>query len=146
MYFWTTSKKYIHYKPIRYAPIVSPKRGSGSPDSVHVDSHMRCLLFKKTLSNQYIFIKIEILFISNFNAFTLCKYEAYFALNLFCGVITLCKNAWHKSLTVPTGASEISPPYFSLSALLFSRCLDVSHRVNRRRRRHIVFVVTVVTL
>ena len=110
------------------------------------DSHMRCLLFKKTLSNQHIFIRIEMLFNSDFNTVTLCKYEAYFALNLFCGIITLCKNAWHKSLTVPTGASEISPPYFSLSALLFSRCLDVSHRVNRRRRRHIVFVVTVVTL
>ena len=134
MYFWTTSQKCIHYKPIRYAPIFSFRlelfsacrhnnslsiktlwrhnwerrlavRGSGSPDSVHVDSHMRCLLFKKTLSNQYIFIRIEMLFISDFNVLILCKYEAYFALNLFCGVITLCKNAWHKSLTVPTGST-----------------------------------------
>ena len=47
---------------------------------------MRCLLFKKTLSNQHIFIRIEMLFNSDFNTVTLCKYEAYFALNLFCGV------------------------------------------------------------
>ena len=66
-------------------------RGSGSPDSVHVDSHMRCLLFKKALSNQYIFIRIEMLFISDFNAFTLCKFWAYFALNRFSWVITLCE-------------------------------------------------------
>jgi hypothetical protein len=45
------------------------------------DSHMRCLLFKKTLSNQYIFIRIEMLFISDFNVLILCKYQAHFALN-----------------------------------------------------------------
>jgi hypothetical protein len=45
------------------------------------DSHMRCLLFKKILSNQYIFIRIEMLFISDFNTFTLCKFAAYFTLN-----------------------------------------------------------------
>ena len=65
-------------------------RGSGSPDSVHVDSHMRCLLFKKTLSNQYIFIRIEMLFISDFNVLILCKYQAHFALNWFSGVIMPC--------------------------------------------------------
>ena len=60
---------------------VALKRGSGSPDSVHVDSHMRCLPSEEDSSEPHIFSEIRSLFISAFNTLTLCKLWAYFALN-----------------------------------------------------------------
>ena len=60
---------------------VALKRGSGSPDSVHVDSHMRCLLSEEDSLNHHIFSIIKYVFICDFYAFTLCQFGAYFALN-----------------------------------------------------------------
>ena len=54
---------------------------------------MLCLPSLEDSIDPHIFSGIHILFISAFNAFTLCKFGDYFALELFCGVITLCENA-----------------------------------------------------
>jgi len=56
-----------------------------------VDSHMRCLPSLEDSIEPHISSEIHILFISAFNAFTLCKFWAYFALNRFSWVITLCE-------------------------------------------------------
>ena len=62
---------------------------------------------KRTLS-PHIFSGIHILFICVFNALTLCKYRVYFALNCFCGVITLCENAGQISVELCVTAEDKS--------------------------------------
>ncbi len=51
------------------------------------------LALLRGLYHPHISSGIQSRFISVFNAFTLCKFVACFALELFCGVITLCENA-----------------------------------------------------
>ena len=79
---------------------------------------MRCLLFKKTLSNQYIFIRIEMLFISDFNVLILCKFWAYFALNLFCGATCPIKKGGQISAELSVTVASFRDGNFVIQILL----------------------------
>ena len=110
------------------------------------DSHMRCLPSLEDSIEPHISSEIHILFISAFNAFTLCKFWAYFALNRFSWVITLCER---RGAQIAYSADRVNRNIvvkFSLvGTIVFTLFGRFSQGQQQKEKTH-RFVVTVVTL